>query len=422
MKKPVTALVVLYNSRALLPELTDTLKELSNLCDAVIVDSASEDGSADMAESMVPWARVVRMEQNHGFGAANNKGLPLCKTPFVLLLNADASIASTDLSGMLGFIQSRREVAGVQPMIRLWNWPSAIAGAGACMTRYGEGYDLRYMHFQRGVPNPAPFEVPAVCAAVSLYRTKALREAGGFDRDIFMYFEDVDLSMRLGAAGWRFFVLPRLSALHRSGASSQRERARRWELESSIRLCRRYHGSHGGLLPAYWWRREARILVSHLLHGRSPGWRMRAMARQRGSRVTRVFLTPRQRALLCSRPLDLPWPRALPVSVPDLRDDLVPGPGLTSARKGLRMIAPWCGFRVGRPGRLEMDFRKVAAYATGMVCTDSEVLGRMHLCPGGRTSLSIDIPPDCERFYMAFDDGGELPPVGRMVIGYETGR
>ncbi|MBD3369891.1 glycosyltransferase [Candidatus Fermentibacteria bacterium] len=420
VRKPVTALVVLYNSRDLLPELAGTLRELSNLCDVVIVDSASTDGSADMAESMVPWARTVRMESNRGFGAANNRGLALVKTPFVLLLNADAAVDSAELSGMLGFLQRRRDVAGVQPLLRLWEWPSAIAGSGASMTRYGEGYDLRYMHLERGIPNPAPLEVPGVCAAVSLYRLKSLREADGFDESIFMYFEDVDLSLRLGAAGWRFFVLPRYGALHRSGASSRREQARKWELESSIRLCRRFRGTRRGLLPGHWWRREVRTTLSHLIRGRSPGWRIRALYEQIRLPVFPTRLTPRQRALLSVRPMDHPWPRGDPPGPVDSGGNLLFGPGVAKTRKGLELRAPWCGFLPQVPGRLNVGFGKLREYATGTVCTDSEILRRFHLCPDAAASLSIDIPADCERFYLAFDRTGQLPAVGRMTVDYQT--
>ena len=60
-------------------------------------------------------------------------------------------------------------------------------------------------------------------AACVLVRAEAFRVVGGFDESFFMYFEDVDLCLRLQAAGWRLAQEPRAVACHAGGAVGRKD-------------------------------------------------------------------------------------------------------------------------------------------------------------------------------------------------------
>ena len=64
---------------------------------------------------------------------------------------------------------------------------------------------------------------PWYTAACVLVRTEALRSVGGFDEGFFMYFEDVDLCVRLESAGWRLAQEPRAVARHVGGVAGRAE-------------------------------------------------------------------------------------------------------------------------------------------------------------------------------------------------------
>jgi hypothetical protein len=408
--RPATAVTVLYRSRQLLPELAETLAELRPLCDILLVDSCSGDGTAGAAARAVPWARLVRAESNLGFGAANNLALPLVETPFILLLNPDARLGLDALSGMLGFLRDHDGSTACQPLLRLWEWPSAVAGAGTSMTEYGEGYDLRYMHHLPEPPQVDCMRVPGVTAALSLWRTEALRDCGGFDPSFFMYYEDVDLCMRAASRGGRFHLLPRLAGLHRSGATSDRAEARQWELESAVLMARRYLGN--GSLPARWLRREARIQASMLARGRWPLWRTAAMARAMRRRVEPVDTGIEQRSLLRSRPLDFPLPRGGWRGPLSADGALRAGPGWERVGGGLLLPGQWAGMVLPQDGAAEVSLAlsSTASYLSGVYGSEGEVLGRFSL-PRGKTRLSLRIPAGSCRAFLALDGrpgGGEL--------------
>src|SRR5712691_7907994 len=83
----VSAIVVSFNSRAYLERCLGSV--LDAVDDAVVVDSASSDGSADLVRELFPSVRVVELGENRGFGAAMNVGADETAGDYLLLLNPD---------------------------------------------------------------------------------------------------------------------------------------------------------------------------------------------------------------------------------------------------------------------------------------------------------------------------------------------
>jgi GT2 family glycosyltransferase len=94
-----------------------------------------------------------------------------------------------------------------------------VNNAGGVVFRDGYGADRAYQQPDRG-QYQRPEEVFAFCGAAVCLRTAALREAGLFDDDFFLYYEDTDLSWRLRALGWRVGYQPAAVARHLHSASS----------------------------------------------------------------------------------------------------------------------------------------------------------------------------------------------------------
>lgn len=408
--RPITAVTVLYRSRGLLEELAATLRSLRPLCEVILVDSCSGDGTAEAARTAVPWAVHMQMDQNLGFGAANNLALNEVDTPFVLLLNPDARLDLDSLSAMAAFLRESSDTAACQPLLRLWDWPMAAAGAGTSMTPYGEGYDLRYMHYLPVAPQVPRVRVPGVTAALSLWRTDAIMEEGGFDPGFFMYFEDVDMCLRLGSSGWRFTVLPAACGYHRSGATSSRARARGWETESSVLMARRWLG--GGRLPARWWLREIRMQLAGLRRGRPGTVRLGAIRRGLRADIAPRDMGAGLRSLLQSTPGDMPLPRG------DWAGELPgggisAGPGWKRLAGGIGLAGQWAGLLLPRSagGVLKLALTSDSAYLSGVYGCGVEVLGRFSLGPG-TTHLELEVPAGIERVFLALDrpteDGGVI--------------
>ncbi|MEA3266734.1 MAG: glycosyltransferase family 2 protein [Candidatus Fermentibacteria bacterium] len=360
--KNVTAAVVLYNSRDLIPALSETIKLLPSDMRTVIYDSGSSDGSAELASSLLGSSTVIR-GSNHGFGFGNNRCLEKIDTEYTLLLNSDASIDGLSLEKLVAFLDDNPDHAGVQPLIRLWGWEKVTVSSGVYLTEYGEAWDSRFMHLELA-PLRTTIQVPAITAAVALFRTEALRSVNGFDESFFMYFEDADLSLRLGAEGWKLAVERSAEAIHMVGASSKRLSALKWELESSIRMFRRYFGS--GRLSSMWWRREARIAIHSVIRGKSPFWRTAVILKAlRGKE--RVGKVPEElEAILFGDPMDLPGART---------EGNSRGPGW----KG-NVVSPWAGFR-GDGNPVDLQFTALSHSVTGTISAGSGELLKRFIIP-----------------------------------------
>jgi GT2 family glycosyltransferase len=105
------------------------------------------------------------------------------------------------------------ELAGDPGLVDVLN------NAGSMVFRDGYGADRAYQELDRG-QYQRPEEVFAFCGGAVLLRTEALREAGMFDQDFFLYYEDTDLSWRLRALGWEIRYQPDAVVRHIHSASS----------------------------------------------------------------------------------------------------------------------------------------------------------------------------------------------------------
>jgi GT2 family glycosyltransferase len=94
-----------------------------------------------------------------------------------------------------------------------------LNNAGSMVFRDGYGADRAYQELDRG-QYERPEEVFAFCGGSVCFRAEALRQAGVFDDDFFLYYEDTDLSWRLRALGWRIRYQPAAVARHIHSASS----------------------------------------------------------------------------------------------------------------------------------------------------------------------------------------------------------
>ena len=107
-----------------------------------------------------------------------------------------------------------------------------------------------------------PFEPDWVSASCWLARVDPLRRVGLFDPRFFLYFEDVDLCLRLRRGGWRLAVQPRARCVHRMGHSHADPAVMTAHFRRSRALFENTHGSRLAFELYRWFR----------LRGRGPGW------------------------------------------------------------------------------------------------------------------------------------------------------
>ncbi len=223
----LTVGIVSYRTR---DRLRDCLAALADHDGPVIVvDNASDDGSADMVRAEFPAVTLDASDTNLGYGAAANRMLAAATTPYLLLLNADARPTQGALTAMAAKLDERPDVAIAGP--RIHHDGGGLQRSCRQFPTIGSFFvdqsglrplvdALRLGDRHRRFPHDADREVPWVLGAVLAMRIDAVQGVGGFDDLFFLYFEETDLSRRLLDAGHRTLFTADATFTHVGGASS----------------------------------------------------------------------------------------------------------------------------------------------------------------------------------------------------------
>ena len=253
----VAVVVVSWNSREDLPRCLRSLEASSLPLEIVVVDNASADGSAGVARTALPSARVIEAGANLGFGRASNLGWRATSAPYVLFLNPDAEVAPTAIEVMAGVLDTRPQVGIVGPRTRNADGTPQLS-FGPDLTPLSEWRQRRLV---RGVRARDPHvfgqveslsarehEPAWVSASCLLTRRPLLERLDGFDERFFLYEEDVDLCVRARLAGFRVLFMPAAQVTHGLGRSMERAGGRaRDEYDRSHLL---YYRKHLGVVRA----------------------------------------------------------------------------------------------------------------------------------------------------------------------------
>ena len=186
------------------PELlASLLASLAEASPALTLNLLVQDNSPDPAEAdairampevaVGPFAKadVQRSGENLGFGRGHDANARRGTAPWILVINQDCIVEPGALERLVSTAQSD------DPKVAAW-----------------EMRQVPYEHPK--AYDPASLDTPWVSGAATLFRRIAFEAVGGFDDAIFMYGEDVDLSWRLRAAGWRLTYQPRCAVVHRT--------------------------------------------------------------------------------------------------------------------------------------------------------------------------------------------------------------
>ena len=227
----VAAVVVNYEAGPLLAGCVETLRA-ERVAELVVVDNGSRDGSLDEVRRRWPEVEILTPGTNLGYGAAANRGVAASRSSFVLVCNADLTIAGGAVGELAAALDGDPSAGIVGPLIRTpegerypsaRQFPSMIDAAGHAllgMFRPSNRFTRSYQRDDLAPGSEAASPVDWVSGACLLVRRSAFEEVGGFDEAYFMYAEDVDLCWRAGRAGWRVSYVPAAEVTHQQGVST----------------------------------------------------------------------------------------------------------------------------------------------------------------------------------------------------------
>lgn len=210
-----SVVVVNYRTKELTLEAARSALREPEVCEVLIVDNASGDGSAEFLRAAFPAAtvQVTEAASNLGFGRAVNLVVASTACPLVLLLNSDATLVPGAVARLAAALLTDDSVGLVAPAVYEADGRTLQRGA------YG-----RFPRVVGGRPQYGPNEAGAttpdwVSGVTMLMRRDDFVALGGFDPDFEMYLEDVDLCRRLRHGGKTVLREPGAGVVHLGGKS-----------------------------------------------------------------------------------------------------------------------------------------------------------------------------------------------------------
>ena len=247
----VSVSIVNTNSRELL---SACLKSLSGSdAEVVVLDNASEDGSAEVVRERFPGVRLIARRHRGGFGANHNTVIRATSGRYVYVLNEDTTAEDWQLDGLASYLETQPRVAALGPKLvypdgrqqdSAWRFPTPLVSALGLVTLGRAGVTQSH--------GEAPRPVDWVTGAALLLRREALEEVGLFDEEFFLYSEEVDLQLRLRRSGWEVHYFPGATVVHHesqfSAAIPERRINEMWR--SRHRYWHKHHGRAGARIAA----------------------------------------------------------------------------------------------------------------------------------------------------------------------------
>ena len=223
MPKAVALLLLNWNTPAYT---ANCIRSLTAHCDPslfdiIIADNGSTDGSLEILNAQFPHLIFLDNQENLGFAEGNNRALNYSITngyAYSLVINNDTEVDEDIITALHQHLSAHPEAAAVQPAIywmhkrnSLWN------GNG----RFNPVSGRVWSDVAAAKKDVQVIKADWLTGCCMLIRNSVLINTGLFNKQFFLYYEDVELSFRLGAAGHQLHYLPGTKMYHEAGASSQ---------------------------------------------------------------------------------------------------------------------------------------------------------------------------------------------------------
>jgi GT2 family glycosyltransferase len=218
MKTPLVYVIILnYNGQKYLEACLSSINaQTYENYKVILCDNNSSDSSVDYVRNTFPSIFVLEAKENLGFAEGNNLAIRFAlahAADFIFLLNNDTTVEANLLEKLVTTAQSDVSVGIVGPAIFDYTNKDLLHEAGMTTDVFGYPLALKNIGDQNSVG------VVFVSGAALLVKASVLKQIGLFDKDYFMFAEDLDLCWRTLIAGYNIVVDSKAKIFHVSGGS-----------------------------------------------------------------------------------------------------------------------------------------------------------------------------------------------------------
>ncbi len=260
----LSVIIVNYNVKYFLEQCLHSVQKACAGIDAeiIVADNNSTDGSREYLEENFEEVKFIWNSDNIGFAKANNLALEKAKGNFILFLNPDTLLAEDSIEKCIQFFRTNEKAGAIgihmvdgsgiflKESKRAFPSPLTSLFKLSGLAKLFPQSKIFARYHLGNLPENKNHEVDVLAGAFMMIPKKILDEIGNFDERFFMYGEDVDLSYRIQAAGYKNYYFAESSIIHFKGESTKRgslNYVRLFYKAMSLFVKKHYSGSKAGL-------------------------------------------------------------------------------------------------------------------------------------------------------------------------------
>jgi GT2 family glycosyltransferase len=243
--------------------------------EVLVLDNASQDGSAEAAAGHPAVDRVIALDRRRGKAENDSEILQQARGRYALMLNEDSELLPGATRALYDALDTDAGAAAAgarllrpdgTPQPSAWAFPGPRSALGSAL----------FVHPWTVVQSRGERTrtVDWAQSAALLVRREAVGEVGWLDPDFFVYSDEVDLCRRLADHGWQTLYVPSARAIHHEQLSTGAVPERRIvEMSRNRELYMRKHHSAAAAAIVRWltaWSYAARALAATVLPGHDP--------------------------------------------------------------------------------------------------------------------------------------------------------
>ncbi|MCX7832909.1 MAG: glycosyltransferase family 2 protein, partial [Ignavibacteria bacterium] len=224
MPKELSIIIVNYNTTEFIKNCINSIKSNINQKDfeIIVVDNNSDDRSIESLTDEYPDVKFIWQNSNRGFGAGCNIGIKNSESQYILLLNPDIEVKTNAIEILLQYIKSHHEVAICSGILldQNNNVLYSYNDFPGLSWEFREAYGLflkskiKKLTTRKEIIEKLPFEVDWFHGACMMIRKDIFEKVNGFDENIFLYYEDVDLCKKIKNLGYKIVCIPTAKFFH----------------------------------------------------------------------------------------------------------------------------------------------------------------------------------------------------------------
>ena len=216
MKNPLISILVLnHNGKHLLKTCLESIFEQTFAdYEVIVVDNNSNDGSTEYIRENFPKITLIENSKNLGFAGGNNMGIKACSGEWIFFLNNDAVLEKNCLEFLAKHIKT--EYLVFMPLMLKADSPEFVDSAGDMLYPWGYAYRYNNVPANKFLESK---EIALACCGAAAFNRELIEKLNGFDEDFFLYYEDVDLSLRARHLGAKIWLGPQAKVFHKGSAT-----------------------------------------------------------------------------------------------------------------------------------------------------------------------------------------------------------